>query len=94
MHETIVAGFVRFYRRDVRRELILERFRAPFLPEPEGDTLQSWLEDIPRAIWIDGVLALSDDPSQKIVRRLFQSHLSQIPRTMLVICPIWTKRLF
>jgi len=92
--DLVIAEITRFERHDVRRELVLERLRAPFLAEPTGDELQSWLKDLPRCAWIDGILPLSDDPAPTIVRRLSQSQLPETPPTMLALCPIWLNRLF
>lgn len=90
----IIAEFSQFNCRQTRRRFSLERARVPLLDigvEPDPSQI---IYDLPQAVWVDGIIALDYDLASTIVRRFEEKHFFNIPKHMLVICPLWLKRLF
>ncbi|WP_087647677.1 hypothetical protein [Caballeronia choica] len=90
---TVIAEYARFDCRDVRTTFALERIRVPFLDVCGGDDLSSWMQELPRAIWVDRIVPLSDEPAATIVRLFEETCLPGVPGDMLVICPFWLRLL-
>jgi hypothetical protein len=91
--DTVIAEIMRFCRRDVRREFTLERIRAPFFDIGRGEDLSSWVRKLPRAFLAERVVPLSNEPASTIVRWFSESYMPEVPRDMLVLCPLWLRRL-
>lgn len=91
--DVILAEITRFRRRYIRRNFTLERMRAPFFDVDQGGGLSSWVGALPRAVWVEGVVPLSDEPAPTVVRHFSQGEITEVPRDMLVICPMWLRRL-
>lgn len=87
----VMAEIYRSARVDNRRNLNVERVRAPFALE--GDDAKEGLDGMPDALWLDGVQIGSKRPSPTIVRVLKYSELAGVPERHLVLCPIWLRRL-
>jgi len=91
--DSVIAEITQFTRREIRTELNMVRVRARVLNVEPGDDPESWAYKFPRAIWLEGVLPLTNEPAATIVRRLSLSQVPEIPGDMLVICPLWLSRL-
>ena len=91
--DTILAEITRFRGRNIRRKCTADRIRVPFFDAKPREDLSSWIAGLPRAIWVEGIVPLSDEPAATIVRRFSQVDMPEIPRDMLVICPLWSRRL-
>jgi hypothetical protein len=91
--DTILAEITRCRARYVRRELTLDRMRVPFLDAAPSEDSSHWTDDLPRAVWVEDIVPLSDEPAATIVRRFSQSEIPEIPSDMLVICPLWLRHL-
>ncbi len=84
----VIAEIYKLKRFDIRRESNVCRVKMPY-EVVDGD-----IEDnIPTAVWVDGVKPLSDVASPMFVRALRQSELGGAPRLLLTICPFWLQRL-
>lgn len=92
--DSVIAEITRFIRGDARREFTLERIRAPFFDVGQGEDLSSWIHELPRAIWAESIVPLSSEPASTIVRQFSESYMPEVPSDMLVLCPLWLKRLF
>jgi hypothetical protein len=88
--DIVIAEITRFRRRHIRRKLTAERLRVPFL-KTSGEDFEVWRMSIPRAIWLEEIVPLIDEPAETIVRRFQESEVPDIPRDMLVICPVWLR---
>ncbi|MGF6806040.1 tetratricopeptide (TPR) repeat protein [Paraburkholderia sp. Clong3] len=93
MGGTVIAEFARFDCRDIRTTFALERIRVPYLDVCTDGDLSSWMHELPLAIWAGSVVPLTDEPATTIVRRFEETRLPGIPTDMLVICPLWLRRL-
>jgi hypothetical protein len=91
--DTVIAEVCTFHLRKVRCVYTQERIRAPFLEVGDRDDLLGWLRLLPRAIWVRGILALTDEPAATIVRRLSNTDVPEVPSFQFVICPHWLRRL-
>lgn len=88
----VLAEIYRFARTDIRRELTLERIKAPF--ELEHGTPFEALREVPDAVWIDGARTHPTELSPTVVRTLEYNELASIPALHLIICPNWLRRLY
>lgn len=91
--ETIVAEVCEFHIRDFRRSLHTRRVRAPALGQDDGGRDFEGFDLLPGAIWLGQVYPLTEDPARTIARRLQVSHVPEVPRFQLIICPFWLSRL-
>ena len=66
----------------------MERLRLP-CRAIKGKTLEEWLHRLPRAVWFDGILPLSEEPSVNLVRSLRLRFGTDIPDNPFVLCPHW-----
>jgi hypothetical protein len=87
----VLAEIYRFTRHDLRREMDLQRMRAPVALGGGGPT--GARERMPGSIWLDGVQPNDDRPSPTIVRTLQYGQLGTTPALLLTICPHWLGRL-
>jgi hypothetical protein len=90
---TLVASVLRFEQRDVRGRLKTETITLPYGVVFEDDSADRWYEAIPKAAWIDGVVALDNEPSPVLIRQLRTRMSLSRPRLFLVPCPLWMQRL-
>jgi hypothetical protein len=91
--DTILSEITRFHFKYVGREFTVDRMRVPFLDAAPSEDSSSWTDDLPGAIWVDEIVPLSDEPAVTVVRYFSQSGVPEIPSDMLVICPVWLRRL-
>jgi len=71
----------------------LERIRAPLLNIGDQDNLAEWVGLLPKAVWANGFLALTNELAPTIVRMFSGSYMSEVPPYQLIICPNWLRRL-
>ena len=90
--DTVIAETVEFNRRHSRKVFTMERIRVPFMDIGSGGELSSWIHKLPEAVWVEGLVLLSDEPAETIIRRISETFLPGIPSNLLVICPLWLKR--
>ena len=92
--EFVLAEVSRFEIRKFNRALYgMERLRVPRFDCTSDEGLDTWLEQLPGAYWIEGLRTQNGEPSPTIVRRLSVRYLQDIPAFQLVICPNWLRRL-
>jgi hypothetical protein len=91
--DILIAEVTRYIRRNIRRQFVLERLRIPSFWPIEGADLDGWMHSLPRAAWFDDMIALSEEPSPIIVRRLELRDGPGIPSRFLVLCPRWVHQL-
>jgi len=92
--EFILAEVSKFEIRKMNRALYgMERLSVPRFNCTSDEGLDTWLEQLPDAYWIEGLRTQNGKRSPTIVRRLSVRYLRDIPTFQLVICPNWLRRL-
>lgn len=92
--EFVLAEVSKFEIRKFNRALYgMERLRVPRFDSTREEGLDTWLEQLPGAYWIEGLRTQNGEPSPTIVRRRSVRYLRDIPAFQLVICPNWLRRL-
>lgn len=88
----MLAEFACYQRRHIRTQFSMETARLRSAPQEELGSLSDLMDNLPRATWLNGIVAL-DDPSPSIVARFIESNFPEIPADFLILCPHWVARL-
>jgi hypothetical protein len=91
--DMVLAEVARFKRRSLRMLFSVERLRVPFLSIDFDDELLVWMQQLPRAAWMEQIVPRDDELAPTIIRSFKESYASSVPRDMLVICPNWLSHL-
>jgi hypothetical protein len=88
-----LAEITQFERVRLHRTFSAVRLRLHLAREIEWESLEDALESLPRAIDIGALVTKYRYPSRHFVSQLTSSRLPNMPKSLPIICPLWTKRL-
>ncbi|MBF0214387.1 MAG: ATP-binding protein, partial [Magnetococcales bacterium] len=93
-NEKVIAEISTFEIYEFRRARFkMERIRAPFLQVGNHVGITGWLGLLPKALWVNGFHAVSNELAPTFVRSLSISFWPEIPGYKFIICPNWLHRL-
>lgn len=91
--DTLLAEVALFQERSVIRTATAMRLRLHSLAEHDWDDLDDGMRVLPSVIDITKPIPTSSQPSPYYVRRLRNASVSGPPEHLLVLCPLWARRL-
>ncbi|MBF0629192.1 MAG: ATP-binding protein [Magnetococcales bacterium] len=93
-NEKVIAEISTFEIHEFRRARFkMERIRAPFLQVGNQIGITGWLDLLPKALWVNGFRAVTDELAPTFVRSLSISLWLEVPGYQFIICPNWLHRL-